>query len=103
MKNWRPITLLNTVYKIASSCIAARLKTVLPKLIGDDQKGFLKGRYIGENIRLLYNTLLYAKQHQIPGLLLMVDFEKAFDSVAWSFIENLCISSSLEKILHDGF
>ena len=48
MKNWRPITLLNTVYKIASSCIAARLKTVLPKLIGDDQKGFLKGRYIGK-------------------------------------------------------
>ena len=46
MKNWRPITLLNTVYKIASSCIAARLNTVLPKLNGDDQKGILKGRYI---------------------------------------------------------
>ena len=86
-KNWRPVTPLNTVYKIASSCITARLKTVLPKLTGDDQKVFLKGRYIGGNIRLLYDTLLYAKQHQIPGLLLMVDFEKAFDSVAWSFIE----------------
>ena len=46
LKNWRPITLLNTVYKIASSCIAARLNTVLPKLNGDDQKVFLKGRYI---------------------------------------------------------
>ena len=45
LKNWRPLTLLNTVYKIASSCIAARLKTVLPKLTGDDQKGFLKGSY----------------------------------------------------------
>ena len=89
LKNWRPITLLNTVYKISSSCIAARLKTVLPKLIGDDQNGFLKGRSIGENIRLLYDTLLYAKQHQIPGLLLMVYFEKAFDSVAWSFTEKI--------------
>ena len=35
----------------------------------------------------MYASLLYAKQHQIPRLLLMVDFEKAFDSVAWSFIE----------------
>ena len=95
------------MYKIASSYIAARLKTVLPKLIGDDQKGFSKGRYIGRNNRLLYDTLLYAKQHQTPGLLLMVDFEKAFDSVAWSFIDFVflffCVSSSLEKILHDGF
>ena len=87
LKNWRPITLLNTMYKIASSCIAARLKMVLAKLISGEQKGFLKGRYIGENIRLLYDTLLYTNNHQVPGLLLMVDFEKAFDSVAWSFIE----------------
>ena len=85
LRNWRPITLLNIVYKIASSCIAGRLKTVLPQLIHVDQKGFLKGRYIGESIRLLYDTLLYASKHHVPGLL-MVDFEKAFDSVAWSFI-----------------
>ena len=57
-KNWRPITLLNTVYKIASSCIARRVKPVLPQLIHDHLKGFLKGRYIGENIRLSYDTLL---------------------------------------------
>ena len=52
LKNWRPIILLNTVYEITSSFIAARLKTVLPKVISDDQKGFWKGRYIGETIRL---------------------------------------------------
>ena len=87
LRNWRPITLLNIVYKIASSCIAGRLKTGLPQLIDVDQKGFLKGRYIGESIRLLYDTLLCASKRHVPGLLLMVDFEKAFDSVAWSFIE----------------
>ena len=86
-KNWRSITLLNTVNKIASSCIARRVKTVLLQLIHDDQNSFMKGRYIGENIRLLYDTLLYANKHRVPGLLLMTDFEKAFDSVAWSFIE----------------
>ena len=71
----------------ASSCTVRRVKTVLPQLIHDDQNSFLKGRYIRQNIRLLYDTLLYASKHRIPGLLLMTDFEKAFDSVAWSFTE----------------
>ena len=69
-----------------SSCIAARLKKVLPKLISEEQKGFLKGRDRGENIRLLYDTFLYTNKHQVPGLLLTVHFEKAFDNVEWSFI-----------------
>ena len=86
LRNWRPITLLNTSYKIASSRIAARIKTVLPKIIHKDQKGFMKGRYIGENLRLLYDVLVFTNVYKKPGLLLAVDFEKAFDSVAWSFI-----------------
>ena len=36
LKNWRPITLLNTVYKIASGSIANRIKQVLDKLISTD-------------------------------------------------------------------
>lgn len=52
IKNWRPISLLNTAYKIASASIAQRLKTVLNKLISEDQTGFLPERYIGDNIRL---------------------------------------------------
>ena len=86
IKNWRPITLLPVIYKIMSSCIANRLKTCLPKLIGPDQKGFMQGRYIGENIRLLYDLMFYTENNQIPGLLLSIDFEKAFDSVHHKFI-----------------
>ena len=61
LKNWSPISLLNTTYKIASSCIANRLKVMLPKIIHEDQKEFMKGRHIGENIRLLYGVLQYAE------------------------------------------
>ena len=53
LKNWRPISLLNVVYKIMSSVIANRLKSVLDKVISNDQKGFISGRFIGENIRLI--------------------------------------------------
>ena len=64
LKNWRPITLLNITYKLASPCIAERIKNILPDLINDDQKGFIKGRYIGENIRLLYDLIFYTKLHK---------------------------------------
>ena len=83
IKNWRPITLLNTDYKIAAKAIASRIKTVVPKLIDNDQTGFMKGRFIGENID---GIIQYATQHNVPGLLLFIDFEKAFDSLEWPFI-----------------
>ena len=59
LENRRPITLLNIPYKIASSCIAQRLKSVLH----EDQNGFLKERFTGENIRLLYNTDFFIRKH----------------------------------------
>lgn len=51
LKNWRPITLLRTLYKIISGTIAERVKKVLPHIIGEDQKGFVDGRYMGEVTR----------------------------------------------------
>lgn len=87
LKNWRPISLLNVVYKLASSVIANRIKGVLNDLIHEDQKGFISGRYIGENIRLIYDVLFETKNQNIPGLILSIDFEKAFDTVSWHFIE----------------
>ena len=86
LKNWRPISLLNVSYKILSSCIANRIKLVLPYLIHEDQKGFLSGRYIGENTRITYDVLHAAKTNNIPGMLLIVDFEKAFDSISWNYM-----------------
>ena len=56
-------------------------------VINNDQTGFLKNRTIGENIRLIDNIIKYASTKQIPGLLLFIDFEKAFDSIEWPFIE----------------
>ena len=87
IKNWRPVTLLNTVYKIGSGVTANRIKPLLPLLIKSDQTGFIKGRYIGENIRLIYDILHYTEENNIPGILLLIDFEKAFDSLSWSFID----------------
>jgi hypothetical protein len=87
LKNWRPITLLNTIYKIGSGCIANRIKIFLDKLINTDQTGFIKGRFIGENVRLIYDIMQYTEENNISGLLLLIDFEKAFDSLSWVFVD----------------
>lgn len=89
LKNWRPITLLNVDYKIASACLASRMKTVLPDIISESQKGFIKDRFIGENTRLTYDIMEYLNSHNKPGLLLLLDFEKAFDSIHWNYMERV--------------
>ena len=80
-------TLLNCDYKIATKSIANRIRKVLQKIINNDQTGFLKSRFIGENIRLIDSIINSTNTEKIPGLLLFVDFEKAFDSIEWSIIE----------------
>ena len=85
LHNWRPITLLNVDLKIVAKAIAKRLETVLPNLIHPDQTGFVKGRYIGENIRLISDVLDLTKEQKIPGILVALDFRKAFDSLEWPF------------------
>ena len=57
IKHWRPISLINVDCKLLSGVLAHRLKQILPKIIGNEQKGFLKKRYIGENIRTVYDLM----------------------------------------------
>ena len=87
LKNWRPITLLNIDYKILTTVLANRIKKHLEKIVTDSQKGYVKGRYIGECTRTILDILSETEDKNIPGLLLLLDFEKAFDSIEWNFIE----------------
>ena len=80
---------MNVTYKLASAVISNRLKTVLDKVIHENQKGFISGRFLGENVRLIYDVLFESKKQNIPGLLLSIDFEKAFDTVSWKFISKV--------------
>ena len=87
LKNWRPLTLLNSVYKFYSSIIAKRLKDTLPSIINEDQTGFIAGRFIGENTRMIYNVIDYCETFHERGILIILDFSKAFDTIEWPFIE----------------
>ena len=86
LKNWRPISLLSVPYKMLSTVVASRIKSVLNLIISPTQTGFLPGRFIGENTRLIYDLLHFTQKENIPGLLVLIDFQKAFDSVSWEFL-----------------
>ena len=87
LKNWRPITLLNSLYKLISGCIAERIKPHLNEIVHPDQKGFVPDRYIGEAVRTTYDLIQWAKSNNKTGVILLIDFEKAYDSLSFSFIK----------------
>ena len=86
LKNWRPISLLNTNYKIAAFGIANRLQTVLSKLISKDQTAYVRQRFIGTNIRLIEDIYEYTEANSLQGAILYCDFEKAFDTLEIPFV-----------------
>ena len=82
---WRPITLLTVEYKLLSKALALRLREVLPDLVHLDQKGFIKNRYIGDNVMDVYALIVQAENNSEEDLLLLLDIQSAFDSVSWLF------------------
>ena len=85
LENLTPISLLNVDYKLLSKTIAKRLEKVLSTIINPDQTGYVKGRYIGENIRLIQDVMFYTKVVEKPGIAIFLDFRKAFDTIEWNY------------------
>ena len=85
-KNWRPISLLNVDYKIATRAISGRLLGVLGSVIGPDQTCGVCGRTISENLSLIRDLLEYVDRENLPLALLSLNQEKAFDRVDWGFL-----------------
>ena len=88
LQNWRPVTLLNVDYTIAARALAKRVEPLLSFLIHTDQTGFVKGRYIGENIRLISDIMEQTKKLNCSGILLPLDFQKAFDTLELMVMHN---------------
>ena len=80
MRKWRPITILNTVYKIYAKAWSVRIRAVLPLIIHPSQTRFIKERSILDNIFTFWIT------NQDLAVILL-DFEKAYDRVDWIFLE----------------
>jgi len=89
MKDWRPITLCNVLYKIISKVLANRLKKVLPKCISDNQSAFVSGRSILDNAMVAIEVLHFMKaktRGEDKYVALKLDISKAYDRMDWNYL-----------------
>jgi hypothetical protein len=87
LSDYRPICLVSSLYKILSKVLADRLKKVLGKLIDKVQSAFLSKRQIFDGVLVINELVDLAKQRDDNCLLFKVDFERAYDTVSWKFLE----------------
>ena len=68
--------------------IAKRMEKVLPDIIHHNQNAYVKGRTIFDAVRTIDDITKLTSSDKISSLLLAIDFEKAIDSVNWSYVKN---------------
>ena len=85
--NFRPKSLLPGFYKLASCVITNCIKKVIPQLIGKQQKAYVPNDNIGPVLINLLSTMQNYNDNKIAGLILAIDFRKAFDSINHDYIQ----------------
>ena len=81
IKGWRPLTLLNSIYKIASGVLAQRVKKLINKITHEHQYGFVSGKNASDMVELLRKIMNSDDQNDLHTVLLALDFKGAFDTV----------------------
>ncbi|GKC54737.1 RNA-directed DNA polymerase, eukaryota, partial [Tanacetum coccineum] len=118
VKDFRPISLIGSVYKIIAKVLSNRLVGVLGDIVNDVQSAFIEDRQILDGPFILNEVIQWCKSKKKQSLIFKVDFEKAYDSVRWDFLDDVlkkfgfgtkwcnwiqtCLKSSRGSILING-
>jgi len=88
-KEYRPISLIHGIYKIIEKILSSRLKEVIGSLISDNQTAFIADKLIVDGFMVANKVVYDLKRSRRSGLIFKVDFQKAFDSVLWDYIDEV--------------
>jgi hypothetical protein len=101
LKELRPISLCNVLYKIISKDLAGRLKGILDEIISPNQSAFMPGRLISDNILVAYEVTHFLKNKRRGNdgyLALKLDTSKAYDRVEWDFVEAMMVKLGFDQV-----
>lgn len=101
VKQFRPICLLNVSFKIFTKLLLGRLTNLVEKLFSKNQSAFIRGRYILDSVVTLHEVLHEMRQKKLRGVVLKIDFEKAYDSVRWDFLEQILDRKGFHPTMRD--
>jgi len=118
VKDYRPISMVGSVYKVIAKILSRRLRDVLPNLVGETQTAFVGGRQILDGVLIANEVVNWLKKKKKAGTLFKLDFEKAYDTISWESIDmvlkemgfgekwrtwiNSCVSTARISILFNG-
>src|SRR3954463_7165670 len=87
IQQYRPICLLNVSFKIFTKVATIRLNSVADNVVSPSQTAFMQGRNILDGVVILHETIHELHSKKLNGVLSKIDFEKAYDKVNWSFLQ----------------
>jgi hypothetical protein len=100
LKDFRPISLCNVIYKVVVKCIINKLRPHLNDLISENQSAFLPGRLISDNALIAFecfHAIHRSKNGDESFCAYKLDLSKAYDRVDWEFLEGVLIKMGFDK------
>lgn len=96
LKDYRPISLCNVLYKVISKCLVNRLRPLLDEIISETQSAFIPGRLITDNATIAFecfHKIQHSRSTHSTHCAYKLDLAKAYDRVDWNFLEQVLVKT----------